>query len=602
MTKGEGIDFCGSLYGSPMTSNSNSWTHCVAGVSQMDVDVSRSPLSTLPFERSGRRILNSDLVRRFLALVAAFVIVLSVGGRTAQAATVRWVDLAATSSPPGTGCGTSAGYNSIVSAVAAASAGDTIQVCAGLYNEQVQIDKTLTLLGAKAGVDARTRSVANESIINNACGPVQIIADNVVINGFTIQGSTLPDPCFLAGIWTNPGFSGTNGGHQILNNIVQNNISGIELDSTCVFSTLAQFNLIQNNNNPGPGSGNAIQTNFGLCNATVDNNKFSGHTNSSFLVVAPSSGLTVSNNELVAGTSERIVFGTVSTSTISNNVSTGSTSSGTIRLFGGDSNVTITSNTLLNGMRGIRVDDPFAIGINSGVTAHSNCIKGNTMAGLEVGSSGHSGILHAENNWWGSSTGPTNANNPGGTGDAVVDPDNNVTFVPFLTSPPGPPCPAAPPPPNTPGKVTGGGQIPGDDPIFSPTGDLLSLPALTLSAVSASNPNGRATFGFVAKCCAPSGNLDYDDHPAGVRIKAQSVDSLVISSPGSSCPATPGSKLAKFGGAASVIRSNATTTEPYTVDVDDCDEPGTADTFGIKTTTYSNGPSTLIGGNIQIHQ
>jgi hypothetical protein len=244
MTKGEGIDFCGESH--------------------------------------------MDLGRRLLALVAAFMIVLSVGGRTAQAATVRWVDLAATATPPGTGCGTSAGYNTIGSAVAAASSGDTIQVCAGFYNEQVTVVKTLTLLGAKADVDARTRSVANESIINNACGPVQIEADNVVINGFTIQGSTLPDPCFLAGIWTNPGSNASDkGGHQILNNIVQNNISGIELDSMCVASpTLVQFNLIQNNNNPGPGSGNAIQTNFGLCKATVDNNKFSGHMRSSFLVVA----------------------------------------------------------------------------------------------------------------------------------------------------------------------------------------------------------------------------------------------------------------------------------------------------------------------------
>jgi hypothetical protein len=50
-----------------------------------------------------------------------------------------------------------------------------------------------------------------------------------------------------------------------------------------------------------------------------------------------------------------------------------------------------------------------------------------------------------------------------------------------------------------------------------------------------------------------------------------------------------------------VIRSTGTTTESFTVDVDDCGEPGSADTFGIKTTTYSNGPSTLIGGNIQIH-
>jgi len=86
----------------------------------------------------------------------------------------------------------------------------------------------------------------------------------------------------------------------------------------------------------------------------------------------------------------------------------------------------------------------------------------------------------------------------------------------------------------------------------------------------------------------------------GSENRDPSVDGLSISSPGTSCPLTPGSKHAKFTGTAAVIRSTGTTTEPLTVDVDDCGEPGTGDTFGIKTTTYSNGPSLLIGGNIQI--
>jgi len=195
----------------------------------------------------------------------------------------------------------------INAAIGKAAAGDTINVAIGNYNEQVQITKTLTLLGAQHGVDARTRSGA-ESTITNSCGPVQIMADSVVLDGFTVQGSTDPDPCFLAGIWTNPGFSGTQGGHQILNNIVQNNISGIELDNTGTIPTKVQFNLIQNNNNPGPGSGNAIQVNFGLKNALIDNNKFSGHTNSSILISdfgGNDTNITMSNNELVGGTSER---------------------------------------------------------------------------------------------------------------------------------------------------------------------------------------------------------------------------------------------------------------------------------------------------------
>jgi len=48
-------------------------------------------------------------------------------------------------------------YTTISAAVTAANPGDTIKVCPGLYVEQVQINKNnLTLLGAQAGIDART--------------------------------------------------------------------------------------------------------------------------------------------------------------------------------------------------------------------------------------------------------------------------------------------------------------------------------------------------------------------------------------------------------------------------------------------------------------
>jgi len=372
--------------------------------------------------------------------ILAVVLMAVLGGGTAWAATTFFVNsatgsdandcLSATVGAPGVGpCLT------ITGAMGKASAGDTIRVAAGTYSEQVQVTKTLFLLGAQNGVDARTRS-GPESIIDNACGPVQIMADNVTLDGFTVQGSTLSDPCFLAGIWTNPGFSGTLGGHQILNNIVQNNISGIELDSTCVNSTLVKFNLIRNNNNPGPGPGNGIQTNFGLCNADIVSNEFSGHSNASVLIPGvPSDDLNVSDNELVGGTSERIVFGSVTNSAISGNKSVGSTAvNGAIRLFGGNSNIAVTSNVLSGGVIGIRVDDPFAIGPNSVITAHNNCIVGNTAAGLRVDAGGHSGTLNADNNWWGSATGPTIASNPGGTGDAIIDPDGVVDFTPFLTA------------------------------------------------------------------------------------------------------------------------------------------------------------------------
>jgi nitrous oxidase accessory protein NosD len=477
-----------------------------------------------------------------------------------------WVNvLDLTPHPPGTSC-MDAGYMTISAAVAAANPGDIIQVCPGLYPEQVQINKTLTLLGAKVGVDARTRTTPPlptvESIIDDACGPVQIMANKVVLDGFTVQGSILPDPCFIAGIWSNPGFSGTNGGHTILNNIVQNNISGIELDSDCLFPTLVQFNLIQNNSMPGPGQGNGIETNFGLCNATIDNNKFSGDVSTSMLFVATQSGLTISNNELVGGTPERIFLANTSSSSITGNVSIGSTSSGTIRFFSGNSNVTVTSNTLFNGMRGIRVDDldPLNPAGNSGIDAHFNCIQGNSIAGLEVASGDYTGTLHAENNWWGSKTGPMNPSNPGGNGDRVIDPDNNVDFIPFLTS-----CPTGAPPP--PSMVTGGGQV--------------------------SVSGGTASFGFSAKQSTQSGHLDYMNHVTRAHLNC-TVNMVVISS----------ATMAHLEGTCTTNSAAPS----FKADVEDNGTPGkNKDRFKITYTDQfglhvdEGGPGTIISGNIEIH-
>ena len=59
-------------------------------------------------------------------------------------------------------------YMTIGAAVAAAASGDTIKVCPGMYTENVVLNKSLTLLGAQAGVDARGRVSANESVVASA--------------------------------------------------------------------------------------------------------------------------------------------------------------------------------------------------------------------------------------------------------------------------------------------------------------------------------------------------------------------------------------------------------------------------------------------------
>src|SRR6185369_10139313 len=125
------------------------------------------------------------------------------------------------------------------------------------------------------------------------------------IDGFTLTGvvnnpSQPPFTSLGAAIWTNPGFSGTHGGHVILNNIIQGNISGIELANDGTYPTLVQHNRFQDNTQPGPAGGLDITVDFGLQNASINANAF---TNTSFVedawalgVQAPSNGVTFSNN------------------------------------------------------------------------------------------------------------------------------------------------------------------------------------------------------------------------------------------------------------------------------------------------------------------
>ena len=279
------------------------------------------------------------------------------------------------------------------------------------------------------------------------------MADNVTIDGFTIQGSNL-DPttnpqCFGAGIWTNPGFSGTQGGHQILNNVIQNNISGIELDSTCAANpTVVKFNLIQNNNNPGAGSGNGIQDNFVLCHATIDSNKFVGNSSSGILSLN-GSNITVSNNEFGTNGGAIALLG-VTSSTISTNNIHNSGSGADIDIFGGVNGLSVSCNNFAMGAaRAIQVEDPYSVGPNANVTINMNNISG-YPTGLEADSGGYTPVapnsLDATMNWWGSSTGPTIASNPGGTGEPIIDMAGVVKYAPFLTSVSGcAPCPNANP-------------------------------------------------------------------------------------------------------------------------------------------------------------
>src|SRR5262249_33859200 len=240
-----------------------------------------------------------------------------------------------------------------------------------------------------------------ESIIDGAGlgGAVAILADNVVVNGFTVQG--VDDVGFTglnARIWTNPSFSGTHRGHQIIYNIIQNNGQGVELANDGTFQTTVAFNLFQNNNNPGPGSGDGIRGDFNLDNALIDNNKFVNHDERAVLLFG-ASDVTFSNNQIdgrgfgvgggadltfnnnvvtgggATGISLSFVTGTIA---IAGNTISGKTDTGVLVLGSGSGTINLSGNTITGSNVGLDVEDYTTVNLSG------NTITGNNSGGQIV--------------------------------------------------------------------------------------------------------------------------------------------------------------------------------------------------------------------------
>ncbi|NWF77049.1 MAG: right-handed parallel beta-helix repeat-containing protein, partial [Chloroflexi bacterium] len=137
-------------------------------------------------------------MKKMLGILFALVLVVSLGLVTAApvlTGTIRYVP---------------SQYPTIQAAIDAASDGDTIIVAAGLYKEDVVINKSLILKGAQAGVDARTRTGAETIIQPNdpeegtGIEIVSAAGRVVMIDGLTVQnnrhGITAPEPVMAASI------------------------------------------------------------------------------------------------------------------------------------------------------------------------------------------------------------------------------------------------------------------------------------------------------------------------------------------------------------------------------------------------------------------
>jgi hypothetical protein len=288
--------------------------------------------------------------------------------------------------------GSVAGSATINNAIDNTSA-STIDVLEGTYNELVQVDRAVTLKGAQAGVDARTgRPGAAESIIDgsNQGGVVQVIASNVVVDGFTMQGDASVS-AFNNGLNTGLTMSqspaNVSGLHAV-NNIIQHVPIGIapagDLD-------VIQFNLIRNTDVPGPAGGTGLYTDFGLTNALIDSNKFVNNQNTAVNLNTSGSNNVVSNDAM----DSQIYLEAQPGSQVTGNTITNSFSGGVV-LGGGQSGITVTNNEVngvASGFSAFRLRDDGA-GPNSGPTVMNNKFVGGALGfGVRPGAGSYSGTL-----------------------------------------------------------------------------------------------------------------------------------------------------------------------------------------------------------------
>jgi hypothetical protein len=294
----------------------------------------------------------------------------------------------------------------VLSAIDAAAAADTVRVGPGTYSEVLLIDKPLSLLGPNAAISAVTGTRNTEAVLTER---INISAsDDVTISGF--EFFEVP----TTNTWTIYIYGSSNNFTFENNRFIDVEKDAIRSGITAQTSNVTvSGNLIE-----GMQGASASGILLGGINGTsiISDNRidlaYNGvPTGYSGIQTPSATGLTISGNEILNTTNQGLQLAgasgnvTISNNVISNTNTSGGADKGAIRLYGTDfvGPITITGNTLAGSFNGISVKDGENID-GKVITIRDNDLSGNSNAGSYNGAA--IGTLDARENYWGLPGGP----------------------------------------------------------------------------------------------------------------------------------------------------------------------------------------------------
>jgi|GEM_PF-3143709 len=264
----------------------------------------------------------------------------------------------------------------IQNAVNIADSGNSIYVQAGTYSESVDVNKTLNLYGANAGIDPNTGERVEETVVSPNSPGFHITAGGSIVDGFTVFGAddgVFIDDVSLVTVTNNIFVDSSANGVRVLNgigNTISNNrIDGFDISGVNLFnSTLT--NVTGNVMFNGGSNGIVIR---GANGGNISGNDISDVTDNGIRISDSSGNLLIDSN-IIDDADDNGVSVTGSNGIIVSNNTINVSEAGVS--IDDSANVTVGGNTL-NGNddeTGVKITDSEAI-----------TVVGNTIDDYETG-------------------------------------------------------------------------------------------------------------------------------------------------------------------------------------------------------------------------